>query len=280
MARINIEDSLFKHNGFTKLLLKLGSRRAALGALVEAFMLAQEHFLSDASERLIPLSEWKRQEIADEIIESGLAEVREKGIYVFGSNEQFAWLLQKQNAGRKGGIAKAHANDLNVAGASGCLAFDSGSKPPTLPLPLSLPPSLDPSHSQKQIHVKKTRVAKAPVVSEFNLESIYEAYPKRDGGLNKKGGLAFLSSKIATAEHFEKAKAAVNNYAKFCELKGWVKTSYVKQFSTFFGKDDPWLEFVAYEAPAVSHIQSKQTLSRPTTDRTNDIDQIFRGDKK
>ena len=106
MARINIEDSLFRENSFIELAIKLGSRRNALGALVEAFILAQEYYLKLENDRLIPKESWKRQKICPEIIEVGLAEERENGIYVFGSNEQFSWLVQKSEAGKKGRAPK------------------------------------------------------------------------------------------------------------------------------------------------------------------------------
>src|ERR1035437_763446 len=107
MARINIEDSLFKEKAFEKLMFKLGSRREALGAIVEAFMLAQNHYTTEDNDRLIPLDDWKREEIADEIIECGFAEIRIKGIYVRGSAEQFSWLIQRQEAGKSSARLKA-----------------------------------------------------------------------------------------------------------------------------------------------------------------------------
>lgn len=142
MARINIEDTLFKEKSFEKLLLKLGSKRAALGALVEAFILAQKWYKATASDRLIPLHEWKREEIADELIEVGFAEIREHGVYVRGSEEQFAWLLQRQEAGAKGGAKKA---ENRLATASDRQPTVSGVYPPTPPLSLSPTPPL--SHS-------------------------------------------------------------------------------------------------------------------------------------
>jgi hypothetical protein len=135
LARINIEDSLFKEVGFTELAILLGSRTMALGALMEAFMLAQEHYLNEENDRLIPLSEWKRNKIRPEVIESGMAVLLEKGVYVRGSKEQFLWLIQKAEAGRKGGLKRAeNASKQSQALLGSAIAGPSGAKPLTLSL--------------------------------------------------------------------------------------------------------------------------------------------------
>lgn len=107
MARLNIEDSLFKDPRFMELAIKLGDRHRALGAVVEAFMVAQEFYLNLASKHMIPLNEWKRRKLTDAIIDCGLAELRGEFIHVCGSEKQFEWLIQRQEAGRRGGLAKA-----------------------------------------------------------------------------------------------------------------------------------------------------------------------------
>lgn len=100
MARINIEDSLFKDARFLDLMIKTGNRDMALGMVVRAFMVAQSHFLTTDNDRLIPIEDWKKQGCSDLLIEVGLAEIRGKNVYVSGSEKQFAWLIQRQNAGK------------------------------------------------------------------------------------------------------------------------------------------------------------------------------------
>jgi hypothetical protein len=107
VARINIEDKIYQDNRFTKLLIKLGSKRMALGALVEAWSLAQRFYLCQDNDRLIPKKEWDEQEIAPEIIEVGFAEIREKGVYMHGAEAQFKWLLSCQAKGIRSAEAKA-----------------------------------------------------------------------------------------------------------------------------------------------------------------------------
>lgn len=138
MARINIEDSLYRDIRFISLVGKLGSVEMALGSLFRAYALAQEWFLSDETARLIPLSKWKQQLIKDEIIEVGLAEVRGEYVYVAGSEVQFAWLLQKSEAGKQGGRPKKKAYETGrFSNESERNSPESGSKPLTLSLPLS-----------------------------------------------------------------------------------------------------------------------------------------------
>lgn len=105
LARINIEDALLHDYRFVKLVVKLdGNIEMALGALVRAWILAQAWYLKD--DRMIPAEEWRKQQIRDEIITVGLAERVGDKIRVSGADEQFAWLIQRIEAGRKGGSAK------------------------------------------------------------------------------------------------------------------------------------------------------------------------------
>lgn len=101
MARINIEDDIYKDIRFITLIAKTGDVNTALGALVRAWSLAQKYYLDSETDRLIPKVEWKKQGMLDTILEVGLAEELENGIKVSGSEKQFAWLLQKSKAGKK-----------------------------------------------------------------------------------------------------------------------------------------------------------------------------------
>lgn len=138
MARINIEESLHKDKRFEKLMFKLGSKRMALGALVEAYILAQQFYLTSVNARLIPLDVWSEQEIAPEILECGLAEIRENGVYVCGADEQFAWLIQKSEAGKKSGASRAKKTSERPL-----TSVNSRSTSVNVSEPPSLPPSLN-----------------------------------------------------------------------------------------------------------------------------------------
>lgn len=118
MARINVEDSLRTDPRFLDLVIITGCRFKALGMLIDAWHVAQAFFLNESTKKMIPVSEWKKRRCADEVIQSGLALVQDDLIYVSGSREQFAWLEQKAEAGRKGGLRKAENTQNSLAGAS------------------------------------------------------------------------------------------------------------------------------------------------------------------
>lgn len=103
MARINVEESVLTDFRFNQLYIKLGDIDKALGSLVRAWRLAQKWYLTP--ERMIPVSEWEKNLIPKEIIEVGLADQIEGKIRVKGADDQFAWLIQRVESGRKGGIA-------------------------------------------------------------------------------------------------------------------------------------------------------------------------------
>ena len=63
VARINIEDSIFKDSRFIKLTIRMGDFHKALGALVHAWIVAQKWYLTP--ERMIPKSEWKEQDLSN-----------------------------------------------------------------------------------------------------------------------------------------------------------------------------------------------------------------------
>jgi len=105
LARINFETDLFKDSRFLKLALKLGCQDRAIGALVRMWFLAQKWHLK-AEDRRIPLEEWRKQDIPDAIIESGLAESNGRSVRAAGADEQFAWLLQRVEAGHRSAEAR------------------------------------------------------------------------------------------------------------------------------------------------------------------------------
>lgn len=105
MARINIEESLFKKAEWSRLIFHFnGDREKALGALYFAWSVAQEYWAPHKN--LIPFDVWESQLLNDALIQVGFAERRDQGIYMKGSEKQFAWLIQRHVAGKKGGRPK------------------------------------------------------------------------------------------------------------------------------------------------------------------------------
>jgi hypothetical protein len=145
VARINIEDKLYKDQRFTNLCIRLGSKWAALGALAEAWSLAQDFVTLENPKGLVPLSDWKKKRACQDIIAEGLGEIVAvagiDAVYLSGAEEQFAWLIAAQEKGRKGGLAKA-ASSANP------------SQPPGSP---SLPSSSSSSSSSRVLDINSSR---------------------------------------------------------------------------------------------------------------------------
>lgn len=99
MPRINIEDKLWADQRFDALKIILGSEYLALGYMLKIFKLAQESWLKN-EQQLIPHETWNLYDFSS-VEKVGLVEKFPDGIYVKGSQENFIWLKNKQEAGRK-----------------------------------------------------------------------------------------------------------------------------------------------------------------------------------
>jgi hypothetical protein len=104
MPRINIESTLFTDVRFLDLVSALGSFDLALGALVHAWLVAQRWYTTP--ERTIPIEEWGKQRLNDAIVTVGLATIHEGRVRISGAENQFAWLLERREAGRRGGMKR------------------------------------------------------------------------------------------------------------------------------------------------------------------------------
>lgn len=102
---MNVEDSFFKDKRFIKLAIKLGDEDLALGCCIQMWFLAQNYWRKN--QRIIPIEVWQKQDMRDELIEVGLAEKRDEGIYVKGAEKHFDWIYQRAEAGRAGGRVSA-----------------------------------------------------------------------------------------------------------------------------------------------------------------------------
>lgn len=105
MARINIEDAIFRDQRFFNLSIKLGCNYRALGMLVQAWCLAQKWYVK-AEDRKIPLDEWRKQGFGDILFEVGLAQRDGTTVRVAGADDQFGWLLQRIQAGQKSAASR------------------------------------------------------------------------------------------------------------------------------------------------------------------------------
>lgn len=199
-------------------MFKTGSFEMALGTLVKAWVVAQKWYL--IGDRNIPIDEWRKQKLSDDLIAFGFAErVGENQVRMCGADKQFSWLIQRQINGKKGGLA-SHAKSLNKK-SSYRQATARDSKPlsltPTLPLTLSLNKN---TFDQKNFD----RVI-------FDFESVYKNYPRKIG---KTKGIAQLKRQVRKQEEFDAFYKAVLKYREICEAMKTEK-QYIMHFSTFVG---------------------------------------------
>lgn len=103
VARINIETKLWADPRFQDLMIKTGNRHAAKGMVLELFSLAQEYWYP--GRKHIPRTAFERSGLGP-TIETGLAELKDDGVKCVGSEDAFAWLFEKQEAGKKSAEAR------------------------------------------------------------------------------------------------------------------------------------------------------------------------------
>ena len=104
MPRINIDDNLYFDPRFKALTKLLNSEEMALGRMIVIFRMAQKYYVDD--KKLIPIDIWEMQGF-DDVEKVGLAERRENGIYVKGSEQYFDWLIKIKSKSKKGGVKSA-----------------------------------------------------------------------------------------------------------------------------------------------------------------------------
>lgn len=75
-------------------------------------------------------------------------------------------------------------------------------------------------------------------------DQIYQEYPRRVGNQRKALGMKSLRKLIHDPDSFENILAAVRRYAAACRKAGTYGTEKVAMFSTFFGRDEIWREWL------------------------------------
>lgn len=152
MARINIEDELFKDIRFSDLCILEGSRKAALGSLVELWLTAQKFVRPDNPDAIFSHKEFVKNRLSDALTKAGFATIEDGQVKVAGARENFAWLVKLQVAGKKGGEASGESrrNDSDgLEGSQGQARVKPGSSLPNPLTPsLTLTPILSPPLSQ------------------------------------------------------------------------------------------------------------------------------------
>ncbi len=234
MARINIEDTLYRDNRFCELVIKLGSKEAAVGALVCAWSVAQSYYLTNGGK--IPIPVWKQQKLREEILQVELAAISDgEFIYLSGTEEQFKWLKQKQEAplGKRSKASKTRRDpsiDITKENKQRALTGVNGCEPLTLTLPLSL--------KEKEEYMSNSSAS-----LKESLLRIYQLYPRKIG---KTPGIKKLVKEIKSEKDLSDLRSAVENYSRQCRDANTAQ-QYIKHFSSFVSEWRDWIDIP--EAP-------------------------------
>lgn len=146
------------------------SYRMALGAVVEAWIHAQRYWLPD--KKKIPIPVWEREELANELIEVGLAVKEEEFIYVCGIERHFDWWFRLRNGGRRGGAVSAECRRKSLDKIS--TPPQASSSPPNA---LTLTPTL--TLNTKEENIVKTGLPKdLPKLAQLWNQHMVPAFSK------------------------------------------------------------------------------------------------------
>lgn len=271
MARLNIEDRFWKDDRFLILVEKIGRIRAA-GAFLTAMKTAQNFWLQD---KLIPRAIWDMNQLPESLFTVGLAEdcpvgktlkggrKMQPGIYVRGSEKQFAWLDAARANGRAGGRSKAEktkngkTNDSNHMGVAKGSIGSEINKPSESEITIKLNSNenahlglaassgdlaaADLSSPSSLLLKKKTKTcstARRTVACDFDLLAAYENYPRKQG---KSAGIKTLAREIKTEFDYFDLLNAIERYNAHLKAAR-TEPKYFKMFSTFANEWRDWLE--------------------------------------
>ena len=92
------------------------------------------------------------------------------------------------------------------------------------------------------------------------LETAWQAYPKRAGGNSKSGAYKAWKARLKDGVKPEDMLAGVKRYAAYARATGSVGTQYVKQAATFFGPDRHFEE--SWQAPSAPGGGQNSTIAR------------------
>lgn len=160
MARINIEDSLFKDSRWVRLLIKVGCEYKALGIVTKAWAIAQEHWLEYGS---VPKKAWPIE--LNVLVDVELAkELPDGSVYVKGSKSAFGWLEQRSRAGK---TKKPKPSKKRGSVVNGSSSFDNGSEP--LTLTPTLTPTLTQPHARSQDNNSPTTSVRGAYVKSYEV---------------------------------------------------------------------------------------------------------------
>jgi len=241
MARVNFETSVYGEIGFQKLVEKSGNRFLAKGWLVELWSLGQEFYKDNRS----PISNeaWEQSELPELLITCGFAKRTPSGVEVRGAEKSFAWIMQKVDAGGRGGKASARrerdekGHFLPKREPSGAQAEEERSQASLLLTPYSSLSSL------RTLETKGDSSESALVKNKvgYFIGAYVRAFQARYGEKHRPDLRGKVQGQIKTFLKDIPIERAVNLIQAYCQMDGhrdWFKTK-GHDFSTFLENINP-----------------------------------------
>lgn len=139
MPRINVEEEWFADPRREMLQGKINNPESVDSIAVRMWRLAQHYWIP--AKELIPAKSWKGCDFPDAVFEVGLAERRNGGVYVSGTEKHFAWYFEKiaklHDRAQKGGRARVRDAQRSSSGQLLPAATSDTSQTPAKPSPSS-----------------------------------------------------------------------------------------------------------------------------------------------
>lgn len=262
MARINLEDTLL--NGpKLKFLCKSMPRFIAIGKLVELFEIAQLYWKQDR--RLIPNDVFGLGEFPAEFETFGFIEKRPGGVYVCGSEDQFEWLHQRIEAGRRGGKKSGEIRENKALEKANNKQAPSNQNPLTLPLTLTPVLNLDYEQRTKGENEKSFAIAQAPLRSPITLEK--KISEKKQNDANKAS--RFVAAYVEAWQLKFGAKTRPDVSGK---VQGQIKTlladhtieEAIRLMETYLRMDEQWFKTKSWDFTTFLENKQKVMLASQT----------------
>lgn len=281
MARINLDDFWFGDHRRITLAAKLNESRnyplqdalaIADSAAIMAWRLAAKHYL-ERRDGTVPADRFRSLSFAQELIDCDLAQDVGDRVLIRGAKDRLGYIGQKQDAGKRSGEKRATGVNERSTSVQPRSTGANGSEPLVLVLPLSQSEKIqscanpdentqsgaEPSGSLDVLNQFDKNHESQEACNGFDLEAIYQAYPRRLGSQAKAQGMARLKKLVTSEEKRLAILEGVEQYARECLATGKTGTSYVKTFGAFFGNQGPWKEYANAEVEEVNQPQSSTT---------------------
>lgn len=105
--RISIDTSFFVSHSFFDFCLEMQSKKLAIGAYVEAWILASQYVSQENTSGLVPLEEWKARGIDERLVKANLARIIDDKVQLLDASRSFLNIVQRKNASIQGGKVRS-----------------------------------------------------------------------------------------------------------------------------------------------------------------------------